>query len=158
MVLKKIKNNFQPACLTVAMSSIVFINFLSFAIAERHGNDGEPVTNLQRGFFNGYKGYHYHMLNYKKYKDGWWYPKEAFLNKDSYTQKEKKDLSLAMPQYLWAPPQLAQEDLEKHIVFCQKKYLSYDKNTNTYLTYSGKVKMCFSPYYTGEEQPPILAP
>lgn len=34
----------------------------------------------------------------------------------------------------------------KHVRWCERKYRSYNRRTNTWIAYSGKVRVCISPY------------
>jgi len=35
----------------------------------------------------------------------------------------------------------------KHVAWCEGRYRSYDRETNTWVAYSGEVRQCISPYY-----------
>ena len=34
----------------------------------------------------------------------------------------------------------------RHILYCLKKYRSYNPHNNTWVSFSGRVKQCYSPY------------
>ena len=35
----------------------------------------------------------------------------------------------------------------KHVIWCENHYRSFDRETNTWVAYSGEVRQCVSPYY-----------
>ena len=112
-------------CSHIRWVKIICIFFLNFCFFMDYAN----AVPFNKGYLHGYKGYAYHHLGYKQYKDGWWYPKEAFIKSKTLisVKKIEKRLSAA------------------HKAYCRHHYRSYDEKTDTYQPYHGKRKICVSP-------------
>jgi len=111
------------------------------------------------GMLNGYKGYRHHRPGFRRHKDGWWYPKEAFndasnINKTSVKQQNTPAEATQndQPRAANNRPSTRKQKTKpshpssKHIAWCAKKYRSYRAFDNTFQPKRGKRKTCRSPY------------
>jgi hypothetical protein len=85
--------------------------------------------------YHGYR-YRYPYLGYRYYYGGYWYDQPYW--------------NLTIPFYFVPPPRYVYRPAyrlsARHIDWCYARYRSYNVRTNTWVSYSGQVRQCISPW------------
>jgi len=63
----------------------------------------------------------------------------------SSTRRRSPDVVYVEPRRVYREPVYVDRG-NAHINWCYSRYRSYQARSNTYVSYSGRVKQCFSPY------------
>lgn len=114
------------------------------------GESSVPLIFTGRRELNGFKGYHNYRRGYRKYKDNWWYPEEAFV---MLSHPETKHVPLKVvsdEKRVFLTSSLEKKQpwmIKKHIESCQARYRSYNKNDNSYQPFHGPRKQCLSRFF-----------
>jgi hypothetical protein len=89
------------------------------------------VTSVQyrRGRWRGHRGHRRHRRGYRRHRDGFWYPLAAFG-------------ALAAGAAIAGSAQGG----SRHVRWCEDRYRSYDRDSDTFQPYNGPRKRCNSPY------------
>ena len=117
-----------------------------------HGHPG-----YRPGYYHGYRGYprynrYYHgyrcnswTRNCSHYYHGYWYQNPWW----TYPAVGI-GIGLGAGAYYdddyYAPPPPARAYGNRHVRWCLDRYRSYNPRTNTWVSYSGRVNQCISPY------------
>lgn len=88
-----------------------------------------------RGYYNGHRGHRHRRPGYRRH-NGFWFPPAAF-SFGIIIDQPRRGRSHVRPGY--TNPQ--------HVRWCDRKYRSYDRRSNTFQPYNGPRRECRSPYY-----------
>ena len=88
-----------------------------------------------RGYYNGHRGHRNKRPGYRRH-NGFWFPPAAF-SFGIIIDQPRRGRSNVRPGY--TNPQ--------HVNWCDRKYRSYDRRSNTFQPYNGPRRECRSPYY-----------
>lgn len=93
------------------------------------GNSGITLVQHRRGRWRGHRGYRHRRRGYRRHRDGFWYPLAAF---------GALGLGAAIAG--------AAGRSSRHVEWCDDRYRSYDRRTDTFQPYEGPRRRCNSPY------------